>query len=239
MYTISIVLLVFSVQSCVFKGINLKRVKGNGIITEKEVQIANYNEIDFGGSANIVYEQKTDAEPYFRIEIDENIYPLLTINSNNGVLTIEHKENISPTRYNIITNSSGLKKVQISGSSKIHLKGKLEEQEVHFRVSGSGHVTGDEIISKSITTRVSGSGGITLNGETEKMDNNVSGSGNVNAINMHAENVTCTISGSGNISIYADKSLNGKVSGSGNINYKGNPQISKSVSGSGRIIKAD
>jgi len=237
LYTISIILLAISVQSCSFK--SLRHTRGNGVITEKVVLISDYNEVSFRGPANIVYEQKPDAEAYLRIETDENIYALLTISSENGVLSIEHKENINPTKYNIVTNSSGLKDVRMSGSSKIHLKGKLEGQDLNFRVSGSGNVSGDEVICKSVTSRVSGSGGIILAGKTETMDNTVSGSGKVDAINMHSDNVKCTVSGSGNIWVYADKSLDGRVSGSGSIRYKGNPQTTQSISGSGKMIKVD
>lgn len=227
-------LLIFTIQSCSFKSI-----KGSGIITEKEISISDYNEIVFGGSANIVYEQKTDAAPYLKIEIDDNLYPLLKIKSENGTLSIEQENgsNIRPTKYNIFTNSTGLANVITNGSAKVHLKGKLQTEDLNFRLSGSGNVVADDITCNSITSRVSGSGDITLSGKAVSIDSAISGSGKVNAMDMYADNVTCAVSGSGNFWVYAEKSLKVNVSGSGNVRYKGNPQIDQSISGSGKVIK--
>lgn len=229
-------LLIFTIQSCSFKSI-----KGSGIITEKEISISDYNEIVFGGSANIVYEQKTDAAPYLKIEIDDNLYPLLKIKSENGILSIEQENgsNIRPTKYNIITNSTSLARINTSGSARIHLIGKLETTDLSFRLSGSGNVLADDITCQSLTSRVSGSGDITLSGKAVSIDNAISGSGKVNATNMYAENVICTVSGSGNFWVHAEKSLKVSVSGSGNVRYRGNPQIDQSISGSGKVIKED
>lgn len=231
-----ITLLMLSIQSCSFNSI-----KGSGVITEKEINISDYNEIGFGGSANIVYEQKTDAAPYLKIEIDENLFPLLEIKSENGTLTIEQKSgsNIRPTKYNIITNSTGLAKIRTSGSARIHLKGKLEAEDLSFILSGSGNVVADDVTCRSLTSRVSGSGDITLSGKAESIENTISGSGKVNATNMYADDVTCSVSGSGNFWVHAEKNLKVNVSGSGNVRYKGNPQIDQSISGSGKVIKED
>ncbi|MFV0418742.1 MAG: head GIN domain-containing protein [Dysgonomonas sp.] len=231
-----ITLLIFTIQSCSFKSI-----RGNGVITEKEINISDYSEIVFGGSANIVYEQKTDAAPYLKIEIDENIFPLLKIKSENGILSIEQESgsNIRPTKYNIFTNSTALANVNTSGSAKIHIKGKLQTENLNFRLSGSGNVVVDDVTCNSISSRVSGSGDITLSGKATSIDNAISGSGKVNAMDLYAEDVTCTVSGSGNFWVHAEKNLKVNVSGSGNVRYKGNPQIDQSISGSGKVIKED
>lgn len=231
-----ITLLIYATQSCSFNSI-----KGIGVITEKEIVISDYNEIDFGGSANIVYEQKIDTAPYLKIEIDENLFPLLEIKSENSILTIKQKNgtNINPTKYNIITNSTDLSKIKTSGSARIHLKGKLEAKDLSFRLSGSGNVIADDITCHSLSSKVSGSGDITLSGRATSIESSISGSGKVNAMNMYADDVICSVSGSGNFWVHADKNLKVNVSGSGNVRYKGNPQIDQSISGSGKVIKED
>lgn len=234
---LSIAVLALGIQSCSFKSI-----KGNGVIVEKEISISDYNEIDFGGgSANIVYEQKSEASPYLKIEIDDNLFPLLKISSENGTLRIEQEKgaNIKPTKYNVTTNSTGLANIGISGSAKVHLKGKLETENLDFRLSGSGNLTADEIVCQTMKSRVSGSGGLTLSGKAVSIENVITGSGKVHAENMQAENAICTVSGSGDFWVNAEKTLKVKVSGSGNVRYKGDPQVEKSISGSGKVIKED
>lgn len=229
-----VLLLMLTIQSCTFN-----TIKGSGTLVEKEINISDYNEIIFGGSANIVYEQKADTTPYLKIETDDNIFPLIKVNSENGVLSIgqENGTSINPTKYNIITNSTGLTSVTTSGSAKIQLKGRLETEDLNFKLSGSGNVIVDDITCNSITSRVSGSGDITLSGKAVSIDNAISGSGKVNAMDLYVENVTCTVSGSGNFWVHAEKSLKVSVSGSGNVRYKGNPQIDQSISGSGKVGK--
>lgn len=232
LYTIGITLLVLSAQSCSFNS-----VRGNGNITENEVSISDYNEIEFSGGSSIIYEQKTDAEPYLRIETDENIFPLLIVESGEGILSIRNKENVSPTKYNIYTNSKALARVSASGSIKLHIKGKLETTDLSLSVSGSANILGDSIIAESVSTKVSGSGDVIMTGKTNKMESSISGSGKTNTMNMMADDVTCSVSGSGNFAVYAEKLLTVRVSGSGNVEYKGNAQVDQAISGSGKVVK--
>lgn len=232
LYTISITLLVLSAQSCSFNS-----VRGNGNITENEVNISDYKEIEFSGGSSIVYEQKPDAAPYLRIETDENIFPLLIVESNDGILSIRNKENVSPTKYNIYTNSTALARVSVSGSIKLHIKGKLETTDLVLSVSGSANILGDSIVAQSVTTKVSGSGDITMTGKANRIESSISGSGKTNTMDMQADTVTCSVSGSGNFSVYAEKLLTVRVSGSGNVQYKGNAQVDQAISGSGKVVK--
>ncbi len=234
LYTFSIILIALISQSCSFN-----TTRGNGNISENEVAISDYNEIHFSGGASLIYEQKKDATPYLRIEVDENIFPLLLIESKEGVLSIKNKENIKPTKYNIYTNSASLSQISASGSLKTHLKGILETDDLKIQLSGSGNIVADNLICHSINTGVSGSGDIKLSGKASEINSHISGSGKIDAMDMPADTVICSVSGSGNFSVHAEKYLKISVSGSGDVKYKGNPEIDKSISGSGKVIKVD
>ena len=51
-----------------------EKVEGNGNIITKEISISDYNEISTVGVMEFVYEQ-SDAAPYLKIMIDENLFP--------------------------------------------------------------------------------------------------------------------------------------------------------------------
>ncbi|MDU1889228.1 MAG: head GIN domain-containing protein [Dysgonomonas sp.] len=233
-YTLTVAFTFLAFHSCYFNA-----VEGNGNITENTVSISDYKNIEFSGGATLIYEQKTDVEPYLKIEIDENLFPILKIGVNDSTLSIENKENIRATKYVIYTNSSKLAKIGASGSLKAHLKGRLETDKLDLAVSGSGNIIADSLICNTVISRVSGSGNIILTGKTNTFESHVSGSGKTDAINLLADNVTCSLSGSGDFTVHAEKTLNVQVSGSGKVNYKGDPQISQSISGSGKINKID
>lgn len=231
LYAISITLLALSYQSC-----SINSIKGNGNIVENEINISDYKEIAFSGSTTLIYEQKTDVAPYLRIEVDENIYPLLTIDSDNGSLSIKSKKNISPTKFVIYTNSTSLEDLSASGSIKALIKGKLETPTLNFSLSGSGSIIIDSLICQTLKSKASGSADIIVNGGKISVINSaISGSGKVNTLNAQADSVYCKVSGSGDFIVWAEKFLDVSVSGSGDVQYKGNPEIDKSISGSGKV----
>ncbi|MDR2955815.1 MAG: DUF2807 domain-containing protein [Prevotella sp.] len=236
--TISMILcicLVASLQSCVFNSFNA--VKGNKNILIEEVAISEYNKIDFGGSAQITYEQKADAEPYLKIEIDENLFPLLQINTDNNTLSISSKENLHPSRYVIYTNSKELAEIYGRGSTNIYLKGTLQTENLKINLSGSGKIQADNITCNNLNTSTSGSGNIKVAGKANEISSSVSGSGKIDALEMESNIVRCSVSGSGNFDVNAMQELDVKISGSGTIKYKGEPTIKKSIAGSGKILK--
>lgn len=233
-YTVAVSLILISFEAC-----NFKSIRGDGNVTSNEISISDYDVIDFSGGAELTYEQKSDTTPYLRIEIDENLFPLLEIKSENGTLSIkkQDKVSLSPTKYAIYTNSKELKEISASGSIKAHVKGKLVSDDFKFKVSGSGNILCDSLLAHYVTFRVSGSGDITLTGKAASVDCAISGSGKVKAAEMLSDTVYCSVSGSGNFNVHAEKYLKVSVSGSGNVHYKGDPQIDQSISGSGKVIK--
>lgn len=231
---ISIILLAYSLQACSFNAI-----RGNGHIIEKEIAISDYSAFKFSGGASMIYEQKTDDAPYLRVEIDENLFPLLIIESDDATLSIRNKDNINPTKYNIYTNSSGLEKLNVSGSIKAHLKGKLVTNDLNVQASGSANIQADELLCNSFNSNISGSGNITLAGKANQVHSSISGSGKLKALPMVADSVYCRVSGSGNFEVNATKYLKVNISGSGKVKYLGDPRIDQSISGSGKVFRAE
>jgi len=230
---LGVILLISMIQSCTFNFI-----RGNGNIVEKEIFISDYNAIRFSGGATIFYEQQTDAEPYLRVEIDENLLPLLMIESANGTLSIrnQHDVNISATKFVVYTNSIGLKKLDASGAIKMNFKNKLTTDQLNINVSGSGNIVANQIECDIIKIESSGSSSIMLSGTANELYCFISGSGKVKADTMIADNVYCEIAGSGDFDVYAKTFLKVSISGTGKVRYKGEPKIEKSISGMGKVI---
>lgn len=231
LYFTSVLFIGILAYSCSFNS-----VKGSGVHVAKDVTISDYKGVKFGGSGELIYEQKEGA-PYLRIETDENIYPLLDIEVKDGILNIYSKENISPTKFRIITNSSSLEYLGVSGSMDATLKNKLETSHLDIDISGSGKIIADNLLCETFNAKVSGSGAFYVKGQAQKVDARISGSGKVEALDLVADTVLCSVSGSGNFLITANKSLKVSISGSGSVRYKGNPEIDQSISGSGSVSR--
>ena len=112
-------------------------IKGDGNIITKEISISDYDEISYVGKVNIKYEQ-SNASPFFKITIDENILPHLDIKIKGKTLIIQPKNekkyfngnsyglNLQPTVCEIKTSSRELKEISAVGGGEFIAKSPLK-----------------------------------------------------------------------------------------------------------------
>ena len=278
---VAVIALIF----CAFMA-EASKVEGNGNIITKEISVDNYSEIELGGnieySGNNFWGNRSNKKfPVFKythgrsaslkITIDENLFPLLSIKSNNGRLAIriQNGTRIKPTQYVIEGSSKTLKylktsgpmdfeaqnafsedqlEIKISGSSDVKFPHNVKLRLGEFSVSGSGDLVFADLDCKNLTSKVSGSGDITLKGKADETYCKVhdyrelsekAGSGDIKAYDLSVNDLSCSVSGSGDARVYAKDNMNLSVSGSGDIRYKGPANVNKSKSGSGSIQGAN
>ncbi len=233
------VFITLSFQSCI---INTNTIKGNGNITNKEIAISNYTEIEAGGIAEIIYEQQTTKEPYLQVNVDDNILPLLDIRVENNKLIIGTKDNnnIQPSRFKIYTNSNNIEKIRLAGAGEVHLKGEVNSKNMKISLSGSGDIVADSLYCERFDMSVTGSGTAKLTGASNESEFNVTGSGEIKGYNFSVQDLNSKITGSGDVQITVGKSLKASVTGSGDLHYRGNPEnVDTKISGSGDIKKGN
>ncbi|MDH6307883.1 hypothetical protein M2451_000332 [Dysgonomonas sp. PFB1-18] len=238
LYILGVIALTAMLYSC-----DPEAVRGNKKVKEYEVDIKDYNSFAFQmrGSkmAKIIYQQRPDATPYLRIVTDENIYDLLDIVSDSSGLSIKDNVKITPSRMEIYTNSSDLRKMVIVSYAKVLLKGKLETPELLLESYGMGDITNDSIICDRLEAKIFGMADVILTGKVNKFDAYIAGKSKIDAFALHADSVSCTGEGMGNFRVYADKYLKANISGMGKVNYKGNAKVEQEVSGLGGVEKID
>lgn len=212
--------------------------KGNGNIIEKEIAIEDYREFMFGGSAAVYYESKPDVSPYLRIEVDENIFPILNINSTDRKLSIQ-ANNIAPTKFIVYTNSTSLQSLEIAGSSTCQITGTISGESLKINVSGNTRLVCDSVDYDNITIDSGGSNVIEMTGKTNTFSCDVAGNGLLNLPELQAKTVKCTLTGRGNVNIHAEENLDIKITGSGDVAYSGNPKINQIIVGRGNVSKIE
>ena len=212
--------------------------QGNYQIVNKEISIADYDEIVVGIEANVIYQQFSDSIPYLQINTDDNILSALDIRVEDNKLIIAAKADsvIRPTQLTIYTSSKNLRKARMQGSGDLYLRGEVNAGNFGLNITGSGNVRTDSLLCENLHVDISGSGNAQLIGAAKESSFTVTGSGNIKASDFFVQSSNCNVSGSGNIEAYPKETLNAFVSGSGNIKYRGVPEsINSSVSGSGEI----
>ena len=237
-----------------------KRIKGTGAVERTTREAKDFKSIDVQTSANVFVKQGTT----FKVEVEaqKNIAELLETVVEDGTLKIKFKhgswrlsfdklnvyvempvvENLEISGSGDLTAETALTgdkiEVDITGSGNINIEKGLTAKTLKVGIGGSGDIKIEGIEVGELSTKIAGSGELTLTGKADKAAYSVSGSGDVNASKLKSKAVEASVSGSGNISCNAEESLDAHASGSGDISYSGNATAVKTkVSGSGNIEK--
>ena len=148
---VAVIALIF----CAFMA-EASKVEGNGNIITKEISVDNYSEIELGGNIeysgnNFLGNRSNKKFPVFKythgrsaslkITIDENLFPLLSIKSNNGRLAIRIQDGtrIKPTQYVIEGSSKTLKYLKTSGPMDFEAQNAFSEDQLEIKISGRMH----------------------------------------------------------------------------------------------------
>lgn len=211
-------------------------IDGNGNLTSEQRNISPTSGIESRGSFDVVITQGSTES--VKVEADANLLPYIITEHDDGNLVIRAKNGVNLSSSHKITvyiTTEKLENVELSGSGNISGNGKFTGGD-HLKLSIAG--TGDislEVNTPKINSSIAGSGNIILAGETKDSKIDIAGVGDYKAEELKSENVEVHIAGSGSTKVYADATLDVHIAGSGDVYYKGTPNIKSSIAGSGNI----
>jgi carbon monoxide dehydrogenase subunit G len=216
----------------------MRCVHGSGNVISESRDVAEYNSISVGGSANLFIAQGPIQS--LRIEAEDNILKIIRTKVNGRTLEIENKRCIKNHKpINIYATMPDVKKLQIMGSGKIIGETKITTNKLDINISGSGKAN-LEVDAEKVRTRISGSGDMSFSGHTTDFEVTISGSGNIMARNLQTNNSSVTVSGSGDCIVSVQNELDVTISGSGRVEYYGDPlKMNSNISGSGKLKKGE
>ncbi|MFV0469703.1 MAG: head GIN domain-containing protein [Dysgonomonas sp.] len=228
---ISIISALLLLSSC-----SKETVKGNGNVITSEIPISDYTKILSEGNVDIEYEYKPGQPPYLRLELDENLVPLLKIKTDNGRLSFSSDKNIEPTVIKVYTSSSSLEEVVSKGVGNILLKGNVAGNKLKIDVNGKSDITAEDLKFNDFTVNISGQSHMQLKGLNINTTFDVKGDANVSAYELISQKVNCNITGKGNMEIFASQELDINIKGKGEVTYTGNPPVVKQdIKGNGKV----
>ena len=212
-------------------------IDGNGILKKETRSISDFKGVDVEGPFNVVLVQGNTFS--VEIETDENLLQYIDLKNDNGKIVISEKDGYElNSKKGIIVRIQmpTVNQVNVSGSGSVKSETILSNIDaMEINIGGSGNIT-LELKSPKIDVGIGGSGKATLSGTTRNLDISIGGSGDCLAEELLSEECVVTIGGSGTARVYASTSLKGTIGGSGDIFYRGEPKdIKKSISGSGSI----
>jgi hypothetical protein len=143
----------------------------------------------------------------------------------------------SHARILAVLTVKNLNHITMSGSGTMAFDNGLTADAMKLTLRGSGDMHG-KITTKSLATKISGSGKIEILGNADRSVVNLTGSGNFIAPGLITANSSVRVSGSGDAKVNANEGLSAAVTGSGGVSYTGSAtKISSNTSGSGHVTR--
>lgn len=230
-----ILIAVITLNSCS----RYKCISGSGRIITKEFSAADFTGIISYGDFD-VYIDQNDSD-YFEVSVDadENFMPYVDVVRNNGRLelkTINDRcfKNGDPVVVHIKMPEVLYVNLAGSGTITANCNGYHNATQTVLH-SGSGIIDMYGIYTDYLTTSLTGSGDIVLDGSTINHDILLSGSGKIKAYNLDSNQCKVDLPGSGYVQVFVYDFLNVDISGSGSVYYQGSPDINYRITGSGSI----
>lgn len=216
MRTLLLIAVAATMAGCGHFHIGGSGVKGSGKVVKKTLSFADFKSISHESVSELVV--TVGGKQNVEIETDDNILPLLVNEVKDGTLTMDTKQNISPTKL--------VYRVTVPTLESLSLEG-----------VGSGEVTG--IDGKSFKANLTGVGSLKLAGKTDDFNAEVSGVGSLDAFGLQAKTVKVEVSGVGSANVFASETLDATTTGVGSIEYKGDAKAKTKADGIGSVSKVN
>lgn len=210
-------------------------IRGSGPAVTEIRMPGNFHGVALSLDADVVLHYDSNC----RVEItaQQNILNVLDTDIRGGILELGFDKNVnSHSNITIHIYAPAYDEARISGSGSISNQDSIQAGSLTTKISGSGSITLGMLNCGAVRSSISGSGNTTLYGQCTSSDLSISGSGNIYSFGLTGVSSSSTISGSGNIEVNVTQTLHARISGSGSIYYKNTPALDVSISGSGEVI---
>ncbi|HAH59987.1 MAG: DUF2807 domain-containing protein [Lentimicrobium sp.] len=215
---------------------NWHHIHGSGPVLTEERDVHPFYDVNISIPARIYFYQS--AFPELTIKAQANILDAIETRIRRGELEIGLYNGAGLGKHETIEiyiSSATYRNIRFSGSVDGWAETPLNVPEMNIFISGSGTFSG-EVYAHYLSSSISGSGKLWLDGEVADQFHTISGSGDIYAFDLESETADIRISGSGKVEISVDDFLYADMSGSGTIYYRGYPDVESHISGSGKII---
>jgi hypothetical protein len=238
LYTLVLIISSFVITSCDESDF-FPCISPHGRALEESRFTAEFTSIQVGVKADVYVEYAP--ENTVSIVAAENILEHISTTNRNNTLYIDNSQCLRVDNDDIIIyiTTPEIGSVKLLGSGNIFIDSPFYGEKMILDISGSGSIYFPELSYDEVRTSISGSGNVSLSGDTFNHMVQISGSGKINAYELISEEVNIHISGSGSAKVNVIERLDAKISGSGKVYYMGNPHTRINISGSGSVHHVD
>ncbi len=204
-----------------------------------EIPVGDFTDLTFGTSGVLYLSQGSETKVI--VDADEDVLEKIDFDQRGDRLIIRNRNDRGWNKgwgrgdLKIYVTMRDIEAVTLSGSGPIIGENTLKTGDLEVKLSGSGSME-LEVESEDLEIGISGSGSIEMEGSGEDAYARISGSGKIRADDLEVKSLDVRISGSGNIYMTVEDEIEASISGSGSVYYRGDPdRVINNASGSGRI----
>jgi len=234
-YLLLLLVAVISTQNTVAQ----RKVKGNGVVTEKNRRVLTYDKVAINADFEVVW-LTNDFNKTITVSGDANLQQLIETKVVDGTLVINKKPGFEILSSNaplkVAIASKKIKEITIEGSGKFHNLGTAETTTLKVNHSGTGELQ-LRVKLDELNLNQTGTGNISLAGNANTVRINQNSSGNIDAKELTAFFTEIQLKGSGSIYSNTINGIDGNIEGSGNLYLKHTKVNNVSTSGSGSVLE--
>jgi hypothetical protein len=206
----------------VFQSCSMFCEKGRGKIATETRPVAEFNELNIKGQAEVFLVQGLESS--VKLSIDSNLLKYIKTEVSGSKLKIYEDKCLEEiSEYKIYITAKNLSDLTINGAVKMTADSLFRTDKLVIRTENSGNISLNlDVEDLDVITK--GSGLLKLAGRAANFDISLKGAGSIESFLLQAKNTDVDVTGAGTCEISVSEKLSGEVSGSGKLFYKGNPK---------------
>jgi len=214
-------------------------VQGTGPMVSRDFSIDGFNGLSISGAFVVVY--RNSPTYAVTIEMQENLFEYLSVNTTGQTLHIETSVNFRISRNNtprVYIYAPYLSSVFLHAAIVTENWDAISTERLVMDVSGASNAAISMEVEE-LDINVSGAASFNLSGNAENANFTVSGAGDVNARNLQTRDANIQINGASSVEISVSDNLDVSIAGVGTVRYVGNPHVSQNITGLGSVRRVD
>jgi hypothetical protein len=216
--------------------VNFETIAGSGNLVTESRQVSGVTRVDMTTSAYLEIQQGTQES--LTVTADDNILPYLQTNVSGGRMTIRYQPQISIRTIHqpkLVLTVKNLDELRLTSSGTVNV-GPLTTGDFNIDITSSCNLTIQSIQADKITSNITSSGDVNIQGTANSLVVRISSSGNFVGPDLQVQDANVTLTSSGDVTVWVINNLSANLSSSGNVSYYGAPNVNQHTSSSGRVI---
>lgn len=217
-----------------------RKIKGNGVVQEKNRKVQKYTKLVVEGEVTVEI-LNNPFKNTIRTSGDANLHQLVQVSVVNDVLTLKRKPGfviVNQTEPLIVTLATkDLTEITMTGDNgSVTNMGAIEIPQLTLTNTGSGKME-LRVKTEDLLLNTDNNASITVEGNANTVKINSKGSGDVDAKELSAFFTEIKSTGSGNIYTNTVNGIDGSLDGEGNLYYRVTKTVNVTENGAGKVIK--